>query len=80
MTAETRRKLQLKTRMIIRTEEGYLVRVMRIGSEEIDPVWSHSPYDAWSTRDRRIARMIARKLSGVIVMFNPIVGQIREMG
>lgn len=79
MTAETRRKLQERTRIIIRTEEGYLVRVTRIGSEGIDPVWSHSPYDAWFTRNRRIAWMIARRLHGKTVMFNPIVGQIREM-
>jgi len=53
--------------------------VTRIGSEGIEPVWSHSPYDAWFTRNRRIAWTIARRLHGKTVMFNPIVGQIREM-
>ena len=80
MTRETREKIARQTRLIIRKDGEYLVRVQRLGARGIDPVWSHSAYDAWATRDRDAARRVARRLEGVIVMFNPIIGKIREMG
>lgn len=42
--------------------------------------WSTSIYDAWQTRDRGKAEMVARKVGGVMMLFNPITNQRREMG
>jgi len=41
--------------------------------------WSRSPYDAWGTRDRESARKVARMVGGDIWLFNPVVGQLREL-
>lgn len=42
--------------------------------------WSTSIYDAWRTRDRGKTEMVARKVGGVMMLFNPITNQRREMG
>ena len=42
--------------------------------------WSWSVYEAWRTRDIKKAREIARKVGGVMVLFNPIVNQRKVMG
>ena len=39
--------------------------------------WSLSPYDAWMTRNIEHARMVADKVGGRLMLFNPIVCQIR---
>lgn len=39
--------------------------------------WAVSPYDAWHTRDRTAAQMVANRIGGRMVLFNPVVGQIR---
>ena len=41
--------------------------------------WSSSPYDAWGTRDRGSAQKVAKMLGGDIWLFNPVVGQLREI-
>lgn len=40
--------------------------------------WGKSPYDAWHTRDRNAAQMVADRIGGTMMLFNPVVGQIRE--
>lgn len=63
------------TCLIVRRNGEYLVgRVM--GSQELR--WSRSPYDALRTRDVDAARQVARKTGGVLMLFNPVVGQLRE--
>lgn len=37
-----------------------------------------SPYDAWQTRDVEAARMVADRIKGNLMLFNPVVGQIRN--
>lgn len=41
--------------------------------------WSNSPYDAWFTRRRDKALLVADKVEGRRLLFNPVVGQIKEM-
>ena len=41
--------------------------------------WSTSPYDAWRTRNREQAAAVAGLLGGDLWLFNPIVGQIKEV-
>lgn len=41
--------------------------------------WSNSPFDAWHTRDIEAARMVADKIGGKMVLFNPVAGQIKEI-
>lgn len=41
--------------------------------------WSRSPYDAWQTRDREKAEKYALKLGGIVMLFNPVVRQMRVL-
>lgn len=41
--------------------------------------WSTSPFDAWITRKRGQAEMVAKKVNGKQMLFNPIAGQLREV-
>ena len=50
-----------------------------MGSYSTDLRWSWSPYDAWITRSWEKARMVARKVGGKIVMFNPAIRQMKEL-
>ena len=42
--------------------------------------WSSSPYDAWGTREKDKAKAVAKLLGGDLWLFNPVVGQLREIG
>ena len=42
--------------------------------------WSSSPYDAWKTRERDKAEKVARVIGGDLWLFNPVVGQLHEIG
>lgn len=64
------------TRLIIRKNGEYMVgRILY--SRELR--WSTSPNDAWWTRDMEKAENMARKLGGIVVMYNPVVNQIRVL-
>ena len=41
--------------------------------------WSRSPYDAWNTRKKKSAQAVADIVGGDLWLFNPIVGQLREI-
>ena len=41
--------------------------------------WSDSPWDAWRTRRKDHAFIIADKVGGKRMLFNPVAGQVREM-
>lgn len=62
------------TGIIIRKNGEYLVGTILNTS---DLRWSNSPYEAYRTRDREKAAEIARKTGGVMMLFNPIVNQLR---
>lgn len=63
------------TTLIIKRGNQYLVgRVF--GFSELR--WSIYPYDAWSTRNIENAQRVAKRLGGRIILFNPVVKQMRE--
>ena len=62
--------------MIIRRNGEYLVGRILYST---DLRWSWSPHDAWRTRDRETARRIARVTGGTVMLFNPIVRQMRVL-
>lgn len=41
--------------------------------------WSNSPYDAWKTRKKDKAYIVAHKVKGKRYLFNPVANQLREM-
>ena len=69
--------IRTKTCIIIRKNSEYLVGYI-VFTDELR--WSGSPYDAWKTRNREKAAEVARKVGGVMVLFNPIVNQRKVIG
>ena len=53
--------------------------IIRRGPEYLDPVWILSCYDAGRTRSISRARKIADEVGGVVMLFNPLVGQLRRL-
>ena len=69
--------IRKETCIIIRRNGEYLVGSI-LFSEELR--WSRYRYDAWRTRDRGMAADVARETGGIMVLFNPIVGEARVIG
>ena len=69
--------IRRKTCIIIRKNGEYLVGYI-VFTDELR--WSDSPYDAWKTRNKEKAAEVARKVGGVMVLFNPIVNQKKVIG
>ena len=69
--------IRKKTCIIIRKNSEYLVGYI-VFTDELR--WSGSPYDAWKTRNKEKAAEVARKVGGVMVLFNPIVNQRKVIG
>ena len=65
-----------KTRLIVRRNGEYLVGRI-LGSRDMR--WSQSPYDAWWTRDMAKAEDYARRTGGIVMLFNPVAGQLRVL-
>ena len=72
-----RDEIRKKTCIIIRKHEHYLqgTDMMTRGL-----IWTWSAWDAWKTRRMDEAKSVARATGGVMVLFNPIVGQKRVIG
>ena len=68
--------IRRQTGIIIRKNGEYLVGRICWSSEL---KWSASPYDAWKTRDREEAESVARATGGIMMLWNPIVKQLRVM-
>lgn len=66
--------MRRQTSLIVRRGSEYLV-----GYSGVFLRWSSSTYDAWRTRDKRAAQRVADKVGGLLVLFNPITGQTREL-
>ena len=64
------------TCLIIRKNSEYLVGTVMYST---DLRWSNSPYDAWKTRDRSKAEDIARKSGGIVMLWNPVVRQMKVL-
>lgn len=69
--------IRLYTCLVIRKHGRYLVGRI-LGSSDLR--WSDSIYDAYRTRDREKAEALARKVGGVMVLFNPVAGQKKTIG
>ena len=67
-------EIRKKTGLIIRKGSEYLVRTILFSTYLR---WSVSPWDAWITRKRDHALMVAEKVGGRRVLFNPVAGQIK---
>lgn len=68
--------IRTKTCIIIRKDGEYLVGTILYST---DLRWSGSPYDAWQTRRKEDAERVARKVGGEMVLFNPIVKQMKAI-
>lgn len=44
------------------------------------PKWTQYRHQAWKTRDKERAAEIARKVGGVMVLFNPVADQVKVIG
>ena len=64
------------TRIIIRKNSKFLVGYV-LYSDQLR--WSDSPHDAWWTRNKEDAQDMARVSDGVMMLFNPVVGQLRVL-
>ena len=69
--------IRKKTCIIIRKNGEYLVGYVLWSG---DLRWSNYTYDAWKTRNKEKAAEVARRVGGVMVLFNPIVNQRKVIG
>lgn len=69
--------IRRETCIIIRKGREYLVGRICYSN---DLRWSASHYDAWRTRQVDDARRVAGLVGGVMVLFNPVTNQRREIG
>ena len=68
--------IRRETGIIIQKDGQYLVARI-IGTNQLR--WSLSPWDAWRTRKREFALMVADKVGGTQMLFNPVAGQLRGL-
>lgn len=68
--------IRIYTGIIIEKDSKFLV-----GREMLTKrlKWSDSPYEAWRTRKRDKAYIVADKVKGTRYLFNPVARQIRPM-
>lgn len=64
------------TRVVIEKDGLYLFCVSEVTQE---PEWRRSPWDAWYTRDAYAARVVAKVLKAVPMLFNPVVGKVATL-
>ena len=68
--------IRKQTCIIIRRNGEYLVGRIVFSR---DLRWSIYAHEAWRTRSRKEAEAVARAVGGVMVLFNPIVRQLRVL-
>ena len=69
--------IRKETCIIIRKHGNYLGG-KKMMSDELK--WTWSRYEAWRTRDREKAERVARATGGIMVLFNPIINEIKVLG
>ena len=72
----TKDAIRRETGIIIKKGNEYLVGTILYST---DLRWSLSPYDAWKTRNKAAAEKVARKVGGIMVLFNPILNMKKVM-
>ena len=68
--------MRRKTVLVIKKDRQYLSRVEMLTRCVI---WSPHLADAWSTREIGKARFLSEKFDAQIMMFNPIVWEVRTL-
>lgn len=68
-----RDEIRKQTGLIIEKDGEFL-----IGYNGLFLRWGISPSDAWKTRDIDAAKMVSEKFGGTIMLFNPVVRQLRK--
>lgn len=68
-----RDEIRKQTGLIIEKDGEFL-----IGYNGLFLRWGISPSDAWKTRDIDAAKMVSEKFGGQIMLFNPVVRQLRK--
>ena len=68
--------IRRETCIIVR-KDGYYLQGRKWLSNELN--WTGSAYDAWRTRRKEDAERVARKVGGEMVLFNPIVRQMKAI-
>ena len=68
--------IRLATVLVIRKDGQYLSRV-EIGTGRV--IWDPHLSDAWRTRDRVLARILAKKHGGELTLFNPIIWRVKAL-
>ena len=68
--------IRLETCIIIQKDGDYLVGKIK-GS--MDLRWSIYAHEAWRTRDRKDAERVAQRVGGKMMLFNPIVRQMKAL-
>ena len=72
----TREMARAKDCYIVRKGRQYLISIVHPGAASAQ--WSIYYYDAWQSKDRRSAEMVAQKVGGEAVRFDPILGVFIE--
>ena len=68
--------IRAQTRLIIRKNDEYMVgRILY--SRKLR--WSKSPFDAWWTKDKAKAEVYALRTGGIVMLWNPVAGQLRVL-
>lgn len=67
--------IRLATALIIQ-KDGLYLQGKQLGTNIL--LWSNSPWDAWRTRCRGDAEQVAFAVKGEIMLFNPVIGQMRK--
>lgn len=73
---DMRMNIREQTAIIIQKDGLYLVGTILGGP---DLRWSYSPWDAWRTRRRDKALIVADRIGGTQMLFNPVAGQLRGL-
>ena len=66
--------IRKQTCLIIKKENEFLVGTVCFSTELR---WSIYASDAWRTRDKQIAQMVAQKVGGVLMLYNPVINETR---
>ena len=68
--------IRMETAIIVEKDGRFLAGRSLVTGELI---WRNSPYDAWKTRRRDKALIVADKVAGNRMLFNPAAGQLRRL-
>lgn len=68
--------IRKETCCIVRKDGEFLVGTV-LWSEDLR--WSIYRHDAWRTRKKERAEEVARMTGGVVMLFNPVAGQMKVL-